>query len=495
MDTNAYIRQLETENAQLRQRNEALEKRNEALEERVAQLGNHIAVLEKHIANQDKHIADLERRLSMNSRNSSKPPSSDPPGAITPPQAKPKAKRGARKGHPPHLRSLLPPEAVTRRIEVSPKRCPCGSSDLEKTGEEPLRHQVVDIPPIRPKVVEYVQHKYRCRKCGRLLHQPLPDCIKRRHFGPLLLAVVGILTGLLNTSKRKALSFINEVCGIPMSLGGLSACEAQISEALASPHQEVLAYVQGRPIAHADETGWPRGNREKGWLWTLCCSKAAAFMVMAGRGQAAARKLLDGFAGILITDRWSAYNFFAGLRQLCWAHLKRDFQALSERGGVLGAIGRKLSALTKRILRMHRRARDETLTWRTFRRRIAPPMRRVETLLASGAASGEPGSGQCRRVFNQRRHLWTFARDEKAEPTNNLAERMVRQAVLWRKGSFGTQSERGARYVERILTVCATCRLQGRSIIQYLRDACRCHLDGLDAPPLISNTCSLARTA
>jgi transposase len=502
MDTNSYIRQLESENALLRERNATLEKRNAALEkrnaeleQRVAQLENHIAILEKHIADQEKHIADLERRLSMNSRNSSRPPSSDPPGAATLPPAKPKAKRGARQGHPPYLRSLLGPEAVTRRIEVSPKRCPCGSSDLERTAEEPLRHQVVDVPPIRPEVVEYVQSRYRCRKCGRVFHQPLPDEIKRRCFGPGLLAVVGTLTGMINTSKRRALSFINEVFRVPMSLGGLSACEAQIAEALAGPHREALSHVRRQPTANADETGWPRSNREKGWLWTFCCEGAAAFLVMASRGQAAARKLLGDFAGTLTSDRWSAYNCFGGKRQLCWAHLKRDFQALSEAGGAMGAIGRKLSALTKKFLHMHRRVRDGTLRRKTFQCRAAPLMPRVETLLSRGAAFDEAGSGQCRRVFNQRRHLWTFVQDERVEATNNLAERAVRQGVLWRKGSLGTQSERGARYVERILTACATCRLQGRSIIQYLRDACRSHIDGLDAPSLISNTCSLARIA
>jgi transposase len=475
MDTNTYIRQLEAENALLKERNAALEAR--------------VAQLEKIVAEQAKHIAEMERRLSMNSRNSSKPPSSDPPGAdATPPPETTHGKRGAREGHPPHLCSLLPPEAVTRRIEVMPRACPCGSSDLEKTDEEPLRRQIVDVPPVRPEVVEYVQHWYRCRECGRLFHQPLPDDVKRRRFGPGVLAVVGVLTGSLNTSKRKALSVVNEIFGVPMSLGGLSACEAQIAEALSGPHEETLSYVQERLIAHADETGWRIGNRKNGWLWTLCCSTAAAFMVMAGRGQAAAKKLLGAFSGTLTSDRWNGYNSFEGKRQLCWAHLKRDFQALSETGGFMGEIGIKLSALTKRILDMHRRARDGTLRWRTFQRRAAPLMRRVETPLLRGAESGKPLSRQCRRVFNQRQYLWTFASDQRVEPTNNLAERAVRQGVLWRKGSFGTQSDRGARYVERILTACATCRLRGRSIIQYLRDACRHHLDGLDAPSLINSS-------
>jgi transposase len=474
MDRDVYIQQLEAENAALKQRIETLEKRLEQMQ---------------------KHIENLERRLGMNSQNSSKPPSSNPPGTpVALPQQRRK-KRGARKGHPPHLRALLPSEAVTRRIEVSPAVCPCGSTDLEKTADEPLRHQVVDIPPIQPEVTEYVQPCYHCRDCGAWVYQSLPGDVQRRSFGPGVLALVGILTGSLNTSKRKALTLMNEVFGVPMSLGGLSACEEQIAQALANPHQELLDYLQHQPTAHADETGWPRGNRQKGWLWTLCCTTAAVFLIQAGRGQKAARKLLGAFNGILHCDRWSGYNGFAGLRQLCWAHLKRDFQALSEVKGTMGCIGSELLVLTKQILHLSRRVRDGTLRRQTFERRMKPLMQRVETLLARGADSGQSLAGRCRRILNQRHYLWTFVYDARVEPTNNLAERMVRQAVLWRKGSFGTQSERGARYAERILSVCATCRLQGRSVIEYLRHACRCQLEGISTPSLINTAGRLAKTA
>jgi len=474
MNKDTYIRQLEAENAALKQRIETLEKRIEQMQ---------------------KHIEHLERRLGMNSQNSSKPPSSDPPKAavVLPRRRK---KRGARQGHAPHLRAPMPAEAVTQRVELKPDACTCGGTHLEKTDEEPLRHQIVDLPPLQPDVTEYVQAFYRCRDCGEWVYQPLPDQIKRRCFGPGVLALVGILTGSLNTSKRKALALINELFGIPMSLGGLSACEAQVAQALERPYQEAADHVRGQPTAHADETGWPRGNRQKGWLWTLCCTTAAVFMIQAGRGQKAAQKLLGSFRGILHVDRWSGYNGFAGLRQLCWAHLKRDFKALSEMKGKMGRVGRELHGLAKEILCLRKRVRDGTLAWRTFQNRMVPLMARVERLLERGADSGEPLSGQCRRIFNQRGYLWTFVQDARIEPTNNLAERIVRQGVLWRKGSFGTQSERGARYAERILSVCATCRLQGRSMIAYLREACRCHLNNLPAPRLIiPETANLAKTA
>jgi transposase len=467
MDKDAYIKQLETENAALRLRIQFLEKR----------------------------LEELERRLGMNSNNSSKPPSSDPPGMSVQLPPRRRKKRGARNGHPPHLRSLLPQEFVKKHIHLKPDRCSCGSPHLKATDREPLRHQIVDIPPIKPDVVEYVQHIFRCRDCGAFVYHPLPDDVKRQYFGPGVLSIVGILTGYINTSKRKALAMMNEVFSVPMSLGGLSQCEAQLAEALKQPYQEATDYVQAQQTAHADETGWPRGNRLKGWLWVLCCTSAAVFMVQAGRGQAAAKKLLGAFSEVLHCDRWSGYNCFAGLRQLCWAHLKRDFKALSEAKGSMGRIGRELFSLAKQILYMRKRVRDGTLLWQTFQYRMEPLIKRVETLLEKGADSGEPLAGQCRRIYNQRRFLWTFVYNACVEPTNNLAERIIRQAVLWRKGSFGTQSERGARYVERILTVCTTCRLQGQSVIEYLRNTCHCHLNGVPVPSLIKTSGCLTKSA
>ena len=467
MDKDAYIKQLEEENAALKKRITMLEKR----------------------------IEELERLLGMNSRNSSKPPSSDPPGMSVVLPKRRRKKRGARNGHQPHLRKLLPPNMVKQRFELKPHVCTCGGTNLEKTSEEPLRHQIVDIPPIEPQVTEYVQYMYRCKDCGELIYQSLPDELKRKHFGPGTLSIVGILTGILNTSKRKALAILNEVFSVPMSLGGLSNCEAQLADALQQPYNETAEHVRCQDVAHADETGWPRGNKQKGWLWVFCCATAAFFMVHANRSQQAARKLIGGFAGKLVSDRYNAYNFYKLIRQICWAHLKRDFKAISEAKAAIGKDGQELYGLAKKILKMRARVRDGTLQWRTFQNRMPPLMARVEELLEQAGKGKSALSGKCRRIIKHRKYLWTFVYDQSVEPTNNLAERIVRQGVLWRKSSFGTQSERGAHYVERILTVCATCRLQGRSIIEYLREACNCHLSGIPTPSLIKSEGDLVKSA
>lgn len=455
----------------------------------------HIAELQAENAALKKRIEELERRLGMNSQNSSKPPSSDPPGMpITLPKHRRK-KRGARNGHPPHLRELLPQTFVKKHIPLKATVCTCGSTHLKVTDQEPLRHQIVDIPPIEPHVTEYVQYISECKDCGAFVYQSLPDDVKRRHFGPGVLAIVAVLTGMLNTSKRKALAMMTEIFSVPMSLGGLSNCEAQLTEAMEPPYHEAAQYVRGQDIAHADETSWPRGNRQKGWLWALCCATAAVFMVHANRNSQAARKLIGGFAGKLISDRYNAYHVYTLIRQICWAHLMRDFNAIHESKGALGKIGQQLHDLAGKILFLRKRVRDGTLQWKTFQCRMPELQKRVELLLNAGARFDGNLGGKCRDILSHKRHLWTFVHDPYVEPTNNAAERLVRQGVLWRKGSFGTQSERGARYVERILTVCATCRLQGRSIIEYLRDTCYCHLNGIPVPSLIKTIDCVTKSA
>ena len=445
-----------------------------------------IEYLQKENAQLKARVAKLERLLGMNSRNSSRPPSSDPPNVAKQSVAKTRKKRGAKKGHEPHLKAMLPPEKVNRSCVIEPRICPdCDGEHFVDRGEASLRDQFIDVPPIEIDVTEYIRPVRQCADCGALVYAPLPKNAPKSCFGPGVLALVAVLTGVLNVSKRKATRVMNDVFNVPISLGGLSNCEQQIANSLDAPYDEVVEHIREQEVAHADETGWGRGNRVKGWLWTMCCVSAAAFMVHAKRSQTAARQLLDQFTGVLITDRWGGYNCYKGLRQICWAHLKRDFKAISEADSRLGKIGGELHDLATRILRLRARVRDGTLKWQTFANRMVPLIEEVETLLQEGALHDGALAGKCRRIFNHHQHLWTFVEREDVEPTNNHAERIVRQAVLWRKSSFGTQSERGARYVERVLTAGATCQLQGRSVIEFMREACRCHVQNLPAPSLI----------
>jgi transposase len=456
--------------------------------EYIQQLKQENAELKKRMDEQDKRIQELERLIKQNSKNSSKPPSSDF-GRNSKPNTSLKKKirrrkQGAQKGHKANLKQLIPEEQVTEFEHLVPEQCTCGCCDLEESQEPALRFQTFDLPPIIPIVKEYVQHYKRCRGCGETIYMPLANSIKRNVFGPGVLAVVGVMTGMLNTSKRKALEVINEVFYVPMSLGGLSNCEAKISEAIAGPYDDLKNYVQSQDTAHADESSWSRGNRLKGWLWAMACGTGAFFMIHANRTQQAARELLGNFSGILHSDRWSGYNIYDHVRQICWAHLKRDFQAISEAKGRLGRIGCQLLELEALIFRNYHRARDGTIQLKTFQSRMVAIEFAVEHLLQQGGECKGPLAGKCREIWKHRENLWTFVSHPDVSPTNNAAERIVRQAVLWRKMSFGTQSKRGARYAERMLSVCATCRLQGRSIIEYITKACQAHINNQPVPTL-----------
>ena len=431
-------------------------------------------------------IGKLKRRLGMDSTNSSKPPSSDYPGSKAKPGKTPKRKsRGARKGHPKQNKELVPEERLDNLLVLPPEFCPhCGDSHFKDSGEGPLRDQFIDLPPIKAEVREIRRPVLSCTACGTSAYAPLPDGTPKHTFGPGVVAMVGILTGLLHVSKRSAYLMMNEVFHTPISLGSISGCEKRLSAALAAPHEEALAAVQSGSSGHADETGWPLGNQAKGWLWVLSNDQAAAFMAHESRGQKAAHELLGNFSGTLISDRWGGYNRYEGRRQICWAHIRRDFKAVSEASSWLGKTGEKLYALSGKILGEYRRVREGSLQLTTFQRRITKWKKQLEAWLKRGGTHSGELAAKCREIWKCRQWLWTFVEQEDVEPTNNIAERDVRKAVLWRKGSFGVQSDSGARYVERILTVCATCHRQGKSVIRFLHTACECSHGNSPIPSL-----------
>jgi transposase len=446
-----------------------------------------VLALQEQVASLEKRVAELERRLAQNSSNSSRPPSSDPPWH--PPPAKPsrKSKRrpGAQSGHPPQWRALIPEGGVTHIHTHRPKRCRVCGLSLSGDDPRPVRHQFVDLPPIVPEVVEHQCHALPC-SCGAVTRAALPPELPDSPFGPGLVAMAATLTGACHLSKRRTLDFINNVLNVPMSLGGVSNCEAQTARALAEPVAAIHEYIQGSPVAHADETSFGLGHRQKGWLWVMAVPLAMVFVLARSRATEAARRLVGCFRGVLVTDRYGAYNAVAEKRQVCWAHLGRDFQALSERPGLAGRLGGYLRAEWRKMFRLWHRVRDGTLSRATFSRRVSPIRLQIHNWLAYGSLEAEVGArGVFVEMLKAEPLFWTFVEVEGVEPTNNEAERCIRGAVLWRKGSFGVWSERGERYVERMLTVVGTCRKQGRQVYGYLREAIAANHRGDKAPSLL----------
>ena len=438
----------------------------------------------REVVRLQQRIVTLEAQLRQNSQNSSRPPSSDPPQVARLPKRPPSGRSpGGQPGHEGHGRELLPMEEVKKVVVLKPRRCERCGRGLSGEDPAPRRHQVSELPRVRARVTEYRLHTLSC-PCGAQTTAQLPQGVARSAFGPRLQGTVALCTGLYRLSKRTTRELLRDLFGVELSLGSVSACERVTSAALAVPVEKARACVQRARVANADETGW-REAREKAWLWVAVAKRATVFLVHARRGEEGARALLGKFAGFLVTDRWGAYNPWKR-RQICWAHLLRHFTAFSEERGESARIGTDLLVEAGVMFEWWDQVREGRLSRRAFRRRMAPLRRRVEALLREGAVC-EPRAtaGRCQEILKLAPALWTFVDVEGVEPTNNAAERAIRPAVLWRKGSFGTHSAGGSRFVERILTVAATLRQRGRNVVEFVTRACEAALRGQPAPSLL----------
>jgi len=434
-------------------------------------------------------VAQLEERLGQSSKNSSKPPSSDPPSVPKSESHTPSGRKpGAQQGHPKHERELFPPERVNATFPVKPERCKKCDGPLHGHDPNPLRHQVVDLPPIQPVVTEYQLHALTCGACQAVTRADLPAGAPRGLFSPRVAAIVSLLTSFYHLGRRTASAAMEDLFGIRMSVGSVSNCEQATSAALKEPVAEAHAYVKAQTVKNSDETSWYEGaSRKKAWLWTAFTEQVTVFLIRTGRGTEIAKELLGPVLGVLITDRWCAYAWWpTALRQICWAHLKRHFQAFVDWGGPAKPIGLALLEETKQLFTWWHRVRDGTLARSSFRSYVLPLRARVKTLLEQGAVCGHAKTmSMCREILTLEEAIWTFVRVPGVEPTNNAAERVIRALVIWRKICFGTHSPEGSRFVERMMTVACTLRQQGRNVVDYVTTSVEAAMNGQRPPSLL----------
>lgn len=443
------------------------------------------------VAALQKRVAELEERVNQNSRNSSKPPSSDPPNAPPPPKPTPSGRKaGGQPGHPGHGRPLQPVASVNHVVPLRPVSCgECGALLL---GEDPnpVRRQVTELPRIEPVVTEYQQHTGTCLVCGASTSAAWPADLPAGCCGPRLEATIGYVTGRLGLSQRDAVELLDTLCHTSLSLGSIPTVEGRVSTALAKPVAAAVAYVQAQPTNNVDETSWPLGPHRRGWLWTNVTPQVTVFFVLTSRSSAAARQVIGHLTDKIVgTDRYSAYTWMAvWFRQVCWAHLRRDFAALVERGGESQPLGQALLAQAEQLFLLWHRVRDGPLNRADFQRQVQPLRHRVGELLREGThVAHSKTAATCAKILQVEAALWTFVEHEGVAPTNNAAERALRRAVLWRRRSFGTHSDNGARFVERILTVVTTLRQQHRDVLDYLTEACTAANAKRKAPSLVPN--------
>ena len=449
----------------------------------------YILHLEARVATLEATVQHLLERLRQDSRTSSRPPSSDPPTSQRQRRRRsPSGRRpGGQPGHRGQTRTLVPVTEVDEVRALKPARCARCHQPLEGDDPQPQRHQVFEIPPIRPMITEYQLHQLACPSCGEVTHAAWPAGVPMGMYGPRAQAVAALCTGAYRLSKRLAQGMLEDLFGLPISLGTISNLETATAQVVAAPVAEARTYVQEQASAHVDETGWREG-RQRAWLWVAATTWVTVFVVRLSRGGEVARELLgETFGGILVTDRWSGYNWYpVRWRQLCWAHLLRDIEAMIERGGRSQEIGEALQSQARQMFHWWHRVRDATLSRASFRSYMSPVRREVERLLAAGSTCGVPKTeGMCRDILKRHQALWTFVHLAGVEPTNNTAERAIRPGVLWRKGSFGTHSAQGSRFVESMMTVVATLKQQQRNVLDYLTMACEAALHDQPAPSLL----------
>jgi transposase len=435
---------------------------------------------------------DLRARLGQNSQNSSRPPSSDlfkprPAGGQGKSGKKKRRKRGAQPGH--RAKFAPPPAHIDEVREFRAKTCQHCAGDLaggRDTGTV-VNHFVYELPDIRPHVCDNQCLDVECPHCGEITPATLPPEVPTGAYGPSVQAMNTMLRGELRQSVRQTSDVMTNVMHVPMSTGMVAKTQEQVSRVLAAPHQEALDFAHTYDRPHADETSW-RQDKRKAWLWVAVCGLVTVFLVRLKRDALSAKALLgEKIRGLLTTDRFSAYGFLKPeQRQFCWSHLKRDFASFLDYGKQARQVGRSLLADTRRLFRLWHRVRHGTLSRVKFQERMAPIRQRILEQLAAGEALPvKKVPGMCKEILRLKEALFTFVDHEGLEPTNNSAERALRFVVLWRKGSFGSDAERGSRFVERFLTVRATLRAQHRDLYSYLKAACTAALHGAPIPSVL----------
>src|SRR5262245_54131814 len=444
-----------------------------------------IAELEAKVLELEGQLRDLMDKL--------KPPAPrQAPDVPAAPGKKPTGRKpGAQDGHPARLKRRLPPERVNRLVRFVPERCRKCQARLPKEAgpndPPPTWHQVAELPPLAAEITEYQGHYRTCPCCGEVNHAAIPEDVRTHSVGPRLSAALAYLAGSHGMSKRGLEEVAEAVFEAPIALGTVANRQAGVSAALAGAHREALEAVAAAPVKNVDETGWKERGKKR-WLWVAATGALAAFVISPWRNLKALIRLLGSeFVGVLCSDRWRAYDEWPLMRrQVCWAPLKGNWEKLLERGGKAKAIGKACLEVHRRVFELWHLYRGGGMSYRQLDEAMAPLMLALQEILLTGRRSRDRRLARhCARVLEVSPALWAFLVCDGVEPTNNHAERVLRPAVLWRRRSFGCHSADGCRFVERMLTVVQSLRLQKRSVLVFLHETLRAHRSGTQMPRLV----------
>ena len=465
-------------------------------------------------------LSIIEEQIKQNSQNSSKPPSKD--GFGTKPKVK-KAKgeraRGGQLGHPGHERNFHELTAESEIHEHVPSHCRVCGVELEGADPQPYRHraaheseetsdyakhfQVIEVPPITAKITEHRLHQLDCPHCDKKTRAKLPSGVSAIGYGVRLSALVAWLSSDYRQSHGQLQQLLKQLLGIEISVASINRLRQEMSLALESVVTKAHEYVQSQAKIHSDETSFSQGNcdghnpqKQQGWLWVVVTKLISIFEVSLNRGQVTAKQMIgEQYAGIVISDRYSSYNWLAvEQRQVCWAHLKRDLTAIAERSGVSQTIGAALLKRQQRLFRWWHRVRDGTMSRDDFETAVVALRQGFKAELES-AVQLPIGKNEktplaktvrtCEQLLKIEPALWTFVTVPGVEPTNNAAEQALRQAVIWRRTSFGSQSLAGSQFVARLLSVVTSLKAQQRDVWDFLTLVYQAARFALPMPSLI----------
>ena len=463
-------------------------------DDRIAELEAELAAKDARIAGLEKQLAELAVKLGRNSSNSHLPPSSDSPDERRrrrnqAKKEKQRRKRGGQQGHAGAHRELLPPDKVNKFVDVFPPECGNCWKPLPRVADpSATRHQQTEVPPIQPYTTEWRRHQVTCPCCGYRTRAAYDrDQIPSSPFGPRLMAIMALLTGVYHLGRRRAVEMLSDIVGVRVSLGALSAVEQRVSDAVQPCVDEAWQRVHAAEVKHTDGTTWSQAGVTMA-LWTIAAAGVTVFKILADSAKQTLRPLYGALTGILVSDRAKALNFWVmARRQICWAHLLRKFILFSERAGPSGKFGRQLLDYTGLLFEYWHDYKRGKLDRATFVAWMQPVQQQIEAVLAQAVAANIAAvSGSCADILEHKAALWTFVTEAGVEPTNNHAEREVRAFVLWRKRSFGTQSARGNTFAENLMTVAHTARKQQRNVLTFLTDCCEAASDEALPPSLFS---------
>ena len=418
----------------------------------------YIQQLESALFGLNHRVEKLEAKAGKNSTNSNKPPSSDSPFK-RPERKRKKSKRakGGQKGHAGHQQQTLEPTQV---VNLMPERCTCGCTDFD--GQNCHRfhtHQNIELPPIELEVTHYGLNQCQCPRCGRIVKAQLPP-EAQTGYGPRLSAFIAELSGIKAMSRADVQSLCASVLGLPIATGTIQKILDRASAALAPAYQKIADRARGAEVNYVDETCWFKEHDLK-WLWAMVNDQEALYRIDDHRSKQAFLELVQYWNGILVSDGYGVYKHWVNDRQSCLAHLIRDADALAQRDKIdIKRFGHLMAARLRELVSFAKVPPDPR-RWQDFYPHL------LFTLSLWEQDQTEAGK-LARRIVRQLDSLWTFLEHQGVEPTNNRAERALRFAVLWRKRSLGTRSEKGNRWVERILSFKETCRLRAKATFPLL---------------------------